>query len=250
MSEHFYDELAPYYQYLYPDWEASCAQQAAALDGIIRDYIGPHAQTVLDAACGIGTQCIGLAQRGYTVTASDIAAVAVDRARTEALQCGLSITFHTADMRALDAVAPYPFDVVIACDNAIPHLLSDTDILLAFEQFYQRTAPGGGCILSVRDYASMALGGIQTYHRLTHRTSTGYLVVFDVWVFDGPFYDMTTYLVEDQGGPTAQARVIRGGRYYGISIAALERLLRQAGFRDVTTLQDRFFQPILIGLKT
>jgi SAM-dependent methyltransferase len=251
MSDAFYyDELAPYYRYLYADWESSCAQQAALLDDIIRDYIGSQAHTILDAACGIGTQCIGLAQRGYAVTATDLSAVAVDKARAEAQRRGVSIAFDVADMRAIDAVVSRTFDVVMACDNAVPHLLSHADILLAFEQFYRHTASGGGCILSVRDYDNLPLGGTQMYPRLTHRTEAGYLAVFDVWVFDGDFYDMTTYLVDDTGGATAQTRIIRGGRYYCVSIATLEQLLRQAGFRDITILRDQFFQPVLIGLKT
>ena len=41
---------------------------------------------------------------------------------------------------------------------AVPHLHTDADILSAFRQMYQCTSPGGGCIISVRDYASMELG--------------------------------------------------------------------------------------------
>jgi hypothetical protein len=44
------------------------------------------------------------------------------------------------------------FDVVIACNNAIPHLLSDDEILLAFRQMRDCTRPGGGCLVTVRDY--------------------------------------------------------------------------------------------------
>ena len=70
----YYDRLAPYYPYLYQDWEAGVARQAAQLDTVIRECFGPRARTVLDAACGIGTQCLGLAGLGYAVSASDISA--------------------------------------------------------------------------------------------------------------------------------------------------------------------------------
>lgn len=49
------------------------------------------------------------------------------------------------------------FDVVLACDNSVPHLLSDSDILSAFQQFYACTAPDGVCLVSVRDYAATDL---------------------------------------------------------------------------------------------
>jgi glycine/sarcosine N-methyltransferase len=65
MSEVFYDRLAPYYKYFYLDWDASVQRQAQALDSVIQETIGTTAKTVLDVACGIGTQSIGLAKLGY-----------------------------------------------------------------------------------------------------------------------------------------------------------------------------------------
>lgn len=245
----FYNDLASFYHLLYPDWESSAAEQAAALDSIIRDYCGVDTQTILDAACGIGTQSLGLAARGYQVTASDISPKAVAHARAAAARRKLSLTVHVADMRTLWQVYQRQFDVVLACDNAIPHLLSDADILQVLRQFYQCTRPGGGCILSVRDYAAMPHGGVQFVPRLMHATPEGRTVLFDIWVFDGSCYDMNTYIVKDTGQTTAQTHVIRGGRYYCVTIATLEALMTQAGFTQVTTLRDRFFQPVLIGRK-
>jgi len=245
----YYDSLAPYYKLIHSDWNASVQRHAAALDGVIREVFGPGVQTILDAACGIGTQSLGLAQLGYTVAASDISPAAVEQARLEAARRGLAIQFRVADMRQLWPAHQRQFDVVIACDNAVPHLLSDADIRLAFEQFYRCITPGGGCMLSVRDYAAMELGGQRLYPRLTHATPDGRIVLFDLWEFEGSFYNITTYVVEDQGQPIAQTHVIRGGRYYCVSIATLENLLAQAGFGQVKTLRDRFFQPLIVGVK-
>jgi hypothetical protein len=57
------------------------------------------------------------------------------------------------------------------------------------------------------------------------------------------------YIVEDTGQPTANTHVIRGARYYCVSISKLETLMKKAGFKTVITLKERFFQPLLIGLK-
>ena len=96
----FYDALAPHFHLIHPDWESSVAVQGEQLDGIIREFV-PGAQTVLDCACGIGTQALGLAARKYRVTASDIAANALTRAREEAARRALEIEFSIADMREL-----------------------------------------------------------------------------------------------------------------------------------------------------
>jgi hypothetical protein len=162
----------------------------------------------------------------------------------------LNLQFATADMRELSKVYQDTFDVVIACDNAIPHLLSEEDILLAFQQFYACTTENGGCIISVRDYANMELGGRQFYPRTVHQTPEGRVILFDIWDFEGAYYNFTTYIVEDRGEAVARTHVIQGGRYYCITMAELERLLVKAGFQHVVVVREGYHQPILVGLKS
>jgi SAM-dependent methyltransferase len=250
LIESYYDQLAPFYRYLFQDWEKSVLWHAQVIDSIIRDYFGPQVFVVLDAACGIGTQCLGLAQLGYQVTASDISEAELELARQEAARRSLNIEFSIADMRELNQVHPGKFDVVIACDNAIPHLFNEADILRAFRQFFACTTEAGGCIISVRDYANMDLGGTRIYPRIVHPTPEGRLVLFDIWEFDGDYYDFNTYIVEDQGELGTRTQVVRGGRYYCVTITVLERLLKQAGFTTVVIVREKYHQPILVGLKS
>jgi SAM-dependent methyltransferase len=250
MIESFYNELSPYYKYLFQDWNASVDRHARILDEVIREHFGESVRSILDAACGIGTQTIGLAQKGYQLTASDISSGEIEKARMEASQRGLDIAFYIADMRDLQNTFQIKFDLVIACDNAVPHLLSDDEILRAFRQFHAVTTETGGCLISVRDYAAMERGGRKLYPRLVHDVPQGRIVVFDCWDFDGDYYDITMYIVDDTGQETAKTNVIRGGRYYCVSILKLEKLMKDAGFNTVTVLNDRYFQPLLIGRKT
>ena len=128
--ERFYDQLADDYHLIYADWQQSISWHSRVLDQIIHARLGPLPISVLDCACGIGTQAIGLAARGYDVHATDLSAVAVARAKREARALGVSLTFGVADMRALQTQVEGVFDVVISCDNALPHLLSDEDLLV------------------------------------------------------------------------------------------------------------------------
>lgn len=121
------------------------------LDSVIREMWGTGSG-VLDVSCGAGTQALGLAGLGYDVTASDLSPDAVKRAKQEAAKRELSIVFSVADMRRAFDHHQRRFDVVISCDNSVPHLLSNGDILSAMQQFYKCTRPGGGCIITVRDY--------------------------------------------------------------------------------------------------
>ncbi len=63
----FYDGLADQYHFLFADWREEVAKQGEALAAIIRREAGPAAASVLDCACGIGAQAIGLGLRGYRV---------------------------------------------------------------------------------------------------------------------------------------------------------------------------------------
>lgn len=247
--ETYYDDLAQYYKYIYVDWDASIQRQAKLLDSVIREYFGDSIERILDAACGIGTQSIGLAQLGYSVTASDISAGELELARNEAIKREVNIEFKLADMRNVSDTYSDKFDLVIACDNAVPHLLSDDEITQAFREFYRCTTAQGGCLISVRDYANIERKGRRLNPRTVHDTQDGKLVLFDLWEFDGNYYDFTTYAVLDRGNGNADTHVIPGGRYYCVTIPKLESLMKRAGFEKVVILNERFFQPLILAKK-
>ena len=95
----FYDALAPDYHLIFPDWDASMARQAAALDELVRRRLGAGPHRVLDCSCGIGTQAIGLAAAGHTVVGSDLSPLAAARAVAEAAARGTGLAAAAADMR-------------------------------------------------------------------------------------------------------------------------------------------------------
>ena len=74
ITQTFYDSMAAQYDRLFLDWQATTREQAEILDRIFSGFGFGRDATLLDCACGIGTQAIGLAALGYRVTASDISA--------------------------------------------------------------------------------------------------------------------------------------------------------------------------------
>lgn len=244
-TEDFYDALAPFYHLIYPDWEASQARQAAALDAVIRAEVG-EARTVLDVACGIGTQALGLAALGYAVAASDLSAGAVRRLRDEAAARGLAIDARPADMRAAWDAHGRTFDVVLCADNSLPHLLTDDDILAALRGFLCCTAPGGVCLVSVRDYEATDWRTARIHPHGIHQADGARWVLFQVWEPRPPLYDTTMYVMEDRPGADIRTRSMRA-TYYAIPLPRVMELMRAAGFADVRRMDDAFFQPLIIG---
>lgn len=245
----FYNKLAPFYHLIYGDWDAAIERQATQLQSIIQNHWGEQVQSILDVSCGIGTQAIALASKDYQVTASDLSPKEIERAKQEAQQRHLNIDFSVCDMREVYDHHQAQFDLVISCDNSLPHLLDDQEILTALRQLYACTRAGGGCLITLRDYDKEPRGtGIVKPYGIREEAGKRYLV-FQVWDFVGEIYDLAMYFIEeDQQSDSAQTHVMRS-RYYAISPNHLIQLMLEAGYISVVRLDDQFFQPVLVGSK-
>lgn len=244
----FYDQLVPFYHLIHQDWDASIRRQGEQLSALIKSE-WPETAKVLDVTCGIGTQAIALALQGYAVTASDISGREVERAGQEASRRGVTIALSVCDVRQAHAHHGSGFDVVISCDNSLPHLLTDHDLLLALKQMLACLSVGGGCIITVRDYEREERGQnlVKPYGV---RTEMGkrYLL-FQIWDFEGEHYDLTFFFVEENLSTQEVKTHAMRSRYYAISTSKLCDLMREAGFQDVRRIDGVFYQPVLVGTR-
>jgi len=243
----FYDQLAPYYHLLYGDWEQSIVRQGDALAGLLRELGVAPGEHVLDAASGIGTQALGLLRCGYRVTASDLSPGAIDRLKAELSHRGLLADARVDDLRTLSRVASQSMAAVIACDNSIPHLLSDAEILGALRSCHRCLRPGGVAMFSVRDYAAIerVTPDVRPYG-LRHDEAGHRFLAVQAWEWDGDQYDLRIYLTSESPDGTCRTQVLRS-RYYAVTIERLSSLLAQAGFIEVERRDDVLFQPVLFG---
>ncbi|MCC6803711.1 MAG: class I SAM-dependent methyltransferase [Anaerolineae bacterium] len=230
--QEFYQHLAPDYHFIFRDWEASVRRQGDVLDGLIRAE-RPDADSVLDCACGIGTQAIGLALHGYNVRATDLSPAAVRRARTEARNFGVKIFFGDADFRDLAREVDGTFDVVLACDNSIAHLLTDGDLTLAAASMREKLLPGGLLILSIRDYDALVQEKPRVQPPNILDTPEGRRVSFQVWDWaaDGRSYTLSHFILKQSGerwattGSKTQLRALQR--------AEVTAVLERTGFENI-----------------
>ena len=246
MSAPFYDELAPYYHLLYGDWEQAISRQGTALAAILLSFGIEPGSNVLDAASGIGTQTLGLLAQGYRVRASDISPKAVERLKAELSHRALQASTHVDDLRTLACTAPGSMAAVLACDNSIPHLLCDSEILQAFRSCYRCLRPGGIALFSVRDYETIERKSpdVRPYG-MRYENGNRFLAV-QVWEWDADQYELRMYLTSESLTGKCDTRVLRS-RYYAVTIPRLLELLAEAGFEDAMRKDGSFFQPVLIG---
>ena len=245
----FYDDMASKYDRLFENWQATTREQAALLDGLFRRYGKDESVRVLDCACGIGTQAIGLARLGYAVTASDISTGELAEARVRAAENKVSIRWERADFRKLEETFSGNFDIVIAMDNALPHMLTAEDLAAAVKSTVGQLTPGGLFVASIRDYDALLETKPPYSPPYIHKTEKGQRVCFQTWDWAGENYRLTQYILED--GETLQTGKFVC-EYRATLRSELTALLRHHGCREVNWLfpeETGFYQPIVTAIK-
>ena len=245
--EDFYDGLAEDYHLVYADrWDEAVAGQGAALAAVIR-ALSPDAADVLDCSCGIGTQAIGLALQGYAVTGTDISAASVARAREEAERLGAAVEFGVADFRDLDGVDG-DFDVVLSCDNALPHLLADADVDAALAAMHGKLRPGGALLVSVRDYdTALVTRPVTAPPQVIEGPPRQVVVRLHEWDAPGSSLYTVRFLVLTESADGWSVRE-HAGRYRAVTRAALSAAAAGAGFEELhwhAAAEVGYHQPLL-----
>src|SRR5690606_7266233 len=82
---------------------AQAEDRQVELDFIERALRLPPGARVLDAGCGTGHFAIAFAERGYTIDGIDISPAMIERARANANDAGVEISFVVGDLLPLDA---------------------------------------------------------------------------------------------------------------------------------------------------
>jgi glycine/sarcosine N-methyltransferase len=244
----FYDGLAECYHLIFDDWDRAVRWQGEVLDRMIRAEMGAGSFSVLDCSAGIGTQAIGLALRGHEVHATDLSPRAIERARKEAGRLGATMTFGVADLRSLNEQVSGAFDVVICCDNSLPHLLTDEDLLLAAQNIRSKLREGGLFLASIRDYDEVLSARPAATMPSVTDTPEGRRIYFQAWDWadDGRTYTVHLFLVGESGGVWETRH--HETRYRAVLREELAGILREAGLREVAwhaPEESGYYQPVV-----
>ena len=249
ITQTFYDNMASQYDKLFADWQTATKEQAVILDRIFAAYGFDRSSSVLDCACGIGTQAIGLAGMGYDVTASDISDGELAEAAERAEANGVRIHFAHADFCALSDTFHEQFEVVIAMDNALPHMLTGESLEAAVRSITGQVSPGGIFVASIRDYDSLLESRPPYSPPYIHKTDSGQRVSFQTWVWNGDTYQLTQYIIDDEEDLEIAKFVCE---YRAVRREELTDMLYAGGCTDVVWKfpeETGFYQPIVIAKK-
>ena len=245
----FYDNLASQYDQLFLDWQATTQEQAVILDRIFAANGFDKSANILDCACGIGTQTIGLAAIGYHVTGSDISDSELAEAKERAEKNHVAVRFEHADFRVLSDTFSEQFDIVIAMDNALPHMLTADDLASAIQSIVNRMKKDGLFVASIRDYDALLTNKPPYSPPYIHKTAKGQRVSFQTWDWEGDHYRLIQYIVDD--GDSLQISKSEC-EYRATRREEMTNLLKANGCSEVVWLfpeETGFYQPIVVAKK-
>ena len=249
ITQTFYNNLASQYDKLFLDWQSTTHDQAVILDKLFQDNGFDTSARVLDCACGIGTQAIGLSSLGYQLTASDISDGEIAEAKIRAIRNNVDIRFEHADFCALSETFTEKFDIIICMDNALPHMLSKSALEAAIKSITNQIMAGGMFVASIRDYDALLMEKPPYSPPYIHKTDKGQRVSFQTWNWNDEYYKLTQYIIDDEDA---------------LQISKFDCEYRATRRDELTTLliangcskvvwkfpeETGFYQPIVIAIK-
>ncbi|RSM72828.1 class I SAM-dependent methyltransferase [Kibdelosporangium aridum] len=242
----FYDSLAEQYHKIFAgDWWRIAERQGQVISAILAQHGVEPPKSVLDCTCGIGTQALPLAQRGFRVTGTDLSEHAVRRARREADERGIDIRLHAADVRRVADVVNEQFDAVISFDNSLPHLLTDDDLTQALVSARECLRPDGIFAASIRDYDALVRDQV---HGVMPRIHDG-RISGQAWTWSDDYrtIEITVFVIEGE-----RANVL-STTYRALRRQELTDALQAVGFQDIRWLDPEtsgFYQPVVTAHRT
>jgi SAM-dependent methyltransferase len=180
------------------------------------------ARTVLDLACGTGSQVCCLARRGFRVTGRDISPAMVKIARGKSPRADL----RTGDMRTHRGT---PVDAVLTISNAVGHL-TKSDFARAMRNIRGNLRPGGVYVFDIFNLDYLLAGDTITQLTIDWAKRGHRQVQYSTIDSRGVLRSFTTCL--DRSG--VQTRVETLQVY---SAPQLTDMLRRSGFRRVLHLR-------------
>ena len=236
-AETFYDLFGARYYLFSKDWRADVELEGEYYSELCRSL---GASMILDCSCGPGTQAIGMATRGFSVTATDISRSMVRETKRNASAFGAALNVKQADMRSLPAEFEQRFDVVMAVGNAVPHLDSKVDVNRAIVEMAAAAKPGGSVVIGIRDYDQILKERPRFDFRRISESRNERNILYDLWDYDDDEVSLLLHLfIMKEKGATWRS-VQLATRILIITDEQLRSAMVSNGCRNIRKLEHRW----------
>lgn len=189
-----YDELSHDYEAWYTlGWPEPVHHHRQAFQKIFKNKGLSGSLRILDLTCGIGTQSLALAMDGHRVTAIDLSAGQLAKARENEKSFSIShpVTWIQGDAAHPARYAESEFDVILSFGTSLPLLGSEAAIAQSMQEAKSLLAKNGLLLISMIDHTQLREtkpylleSGI-----LNHNGKSGVYTETANWLEDGRRYE-------------------------------------------------------------
>ena len=234
-----YNTLASVYDWIVPEAMVSAEGSATAFEPYL-EGVAPGAR-VLDCSAGTGQLAVGLAQRGFAVTATDASAGMVERIRALAAREGVDVTARECAWEDLEAQGFEPFDVVLCVGNSLAHARGRDARRAALRAMAGVMRPGALLVIASRNFEQMRAErfGLQVFDHVVVRDGRPGVVIYSWWLAedwdDMHEFDVAVALIGDDGAVTTPGERLQ---FWPYRHETLDEDLRAAGLAPETTTYE------------
>jgi glycine/sarcosine N-methyltransferase len=154
-------------------------------------------------------------------------------------------------MRNLSVIPENGFDAVLIADNALPHLLSQSDLEQAIIEIAAKLKDSGILLATLRDYDHLLSIRPTMQEPAFYEQDGKTRFVHQVWQWRGEQYALHVYItLETENGWRVKHFA---STYRALRRSDLNQVLHAAGFTDLRWLEPgatSFYQPIVVATKS
>jgi SAM-dependent methyltransferase len=231
-----YNTLAAVYDWIVPEaWispEGNSATFLPSIEGV------PPGGRVLDSSAGPGVLAVGLAQRGFDVTATDASRGMVERTSALAAAEGVDVETRQCLWEDLGTQGFAPFDAVLCVGNSLAHARGHEGRRAALAAMAGVLAPGGVLVVTSRNFELIRAEPyrLKVFDHVVVRDGRPGIPIYSWWVAedwdDMHEFDVAVALIGDDGTVTTPGERLQ---FWPYRHETLDEDLRAAGLEPETT---------------
>jgi len=225
-TEHYHEEYVQTFVEKWDqliDWKARAESEGDFFVELLRER---GARKILDVATGTGFHSVQLLKAGFDVTSVDGNGQMLARAFDNAKKEDLILRTVQADWRWLNRQVHGKYDAVICLGNSFTHLFKERDRRRSLAEFYAALRHDGFLVLDQRNYDAILDVGFKSQHK--------YYYCGDQVSAEPEHVDegLARFRYDFPDGSVFRLNMFPLRKNY------TRRLLREAGFDEVTTYGD------------
>ena len=189
---------------------------------------------------------------GYSVYATDISENEINRAKKEAKRLKADLSFGIADFRLIDKQIKNNYDVIISCDNSLPHLLEEIEMYKSLENIYLKLNKEGMFLASIRDYDGLIEEKPNAMFPYIYDEDVGKRrIVIQIWDWkENNVYNLSLYMIK-QNGEVCDTTCYYT-KYRAYKKDEIFKMMGKIGYKKIEWLMPEttgYYQPIIIGFR-